>query len=102
MKTLKDFWNRRVLGKTPPAPRGHVDLHNAPGAVIARAKEAKAKEANRARMKEAKKKANAENRPGMFVYRAKTDTWEDFKDVCVKERPPVDDEASPPDEAQGT
>ena len=28
MKTLKDFWNYRVLGKTPPPPRGRIDPYN--------------------------------------------------------------------------
>ncbi len=102
MKLLKDFWNRCIPGKAPPPPRGHVDLSNASGVVVARQREATTKEANRAMKEEAKKKANAENRPGMFVHRAKADTWEDFKDAKVKEEPPIDDEATPPDEVTST
>ena len=34
------------------------------------------------------------------VYRAATGTWEEFGDTQVKEGPPLEDEASPPDEVQ--
>lgn len=93
MKSLKNFWDYRVLGKTPPPPRGRVDPHNVAGAGIAREKAAQAKEANRARI-------TALGKGG--VYRAATGEWEEFKDAVVKEGPPVDDKAAPPDEAQGT
>ena len=85
MKTLKDFWNYRVLGKTPPALRGRVDTHNvaAPPPVAVKARELAA----------ARERAKAGKRSGMIVYRAVAETWEEFKDAQVKEGPPLDDEA---------
>ena len=83
MKTIKNFWNRRVLGKTPPRPRGRVDPHSTnvikPSA-----------EKSRAKAKYGKKS-------GMIVYRAATGEWEKWEDVKVKEAPPVDDEVPPLD-----
>ena len=86
MKTLRDFWNYRVLGKTPPALRGRVDTHNvaAPLPAGVKARELAA----------ARERAKAGKRSGMIVYRAVAETWENFEDAQVKEGPPVDDEAS--------
>ena len=85
MKTLKDFWNYRVLGKIPPPPRGRVGPHNvaAPPPVAVKARELAA----------ARERAKAGKRSGMIVYRAVAETWENFEDAQVKEGPPVDDEA---------
>ena len=83
MKTLKDFWNYRVLGKTPPALRGRVDTHNVAVPLPVTVKELAA----------ARERAKAGKRSGMIVYRAVAETWENFEDAQVKEGPPVDDEA---------
>ena len=84
MKTLKDFWNYRVLGKTPPALRGRVDTHNVAAPLPVGVKELAA----------ARERAKAGKRSGMIVYRAVAETWENFEDAQVKEGPPIEDEAS--------
>ena len=84
-KPLKRFMAMFQMPPPPtPPPRGHVDPNNTLANLTARASEAEARVANRARIK-------ALGKGG--VYRAATGTWEEFKDAQVKEGPPVDDEA---------
>ena len=66
----------------PPTLRGRVDPYE-PG-LTSRA-EAKKREAEAKKIGEYFwKTAKAKNRPGMFVHRAKTGTWQDYKDARVK------------------
>ena len=78
MKTLKDFWNYRVLGKTPPPPRGRIDPYHpyviAPGLLAPGEKVMRPK-------REIKPRGDAPGKGG--VYRAATGKWEDFKDAQV-------------------
>ena len=92
MKPLKDFWNYRVLGKTPPPARGRVDPHN-PSVIAPGAETPKVRDRQTLRCKQ-----ELAGHKGA-VYRAATGTWESFKDAKVKEALLIDD-AAPPDEVQ--